>query len=114
MERIIITQTAGVEETPMDETYMDALIEAVTDGTVVAITTENDWNGEVRCEVTVCRFTEPKINRVRYAMVLSGDVYELRDYANKREATSAYRAFIRLCAADGVVWSASDVPGITR
>jgi hypothetical protein len=113
MERNIITPDVTLTDGGYLDALIDALYDALYDAPIVAITTERDRNGEIQCEVTVRRFTEPRIGRVRYALVLDGDEYELRDYANKAEAVSAYRRFIRRCAADGVTWSASDVPNVT-
>ena len=108
MERTILTP----DVTLADAEYVDALIEASFDAPVVAITTEVGPDGDLRCEVTVRRFRDPRLNRIRYAFMLSSDECELRDYPNKAEALSAYRRFIRACMAAGIVWTTSDLHGV--
>lgn len=105
MERLILTAEVELH----DEAYLNELIGTIYDAPRFARTIENDYNGEVRCEVTVRRFVDPAISRVRWAMVLDGDEFEIRDYATKSEAMAAYREFVRKCAADDVHWAESDV-----
>lgn len=108
MERTILTPDATLD----DAEYVDVLIEAAFDAPVVAMTTEVGPNGDLRCEVTVRRFRDPRLSRVRYAFMVSSDECELRDYPNKAEALSAYRRFIRACMAAGIVWTTSDIPNV--
>jgi len=107
MERLIISPDFEVE----DVEYVSAILEQVYDqapGTAAAVAVENDPWGEPRCEVSVCRFRDPKIGLIRWALLIDGDELELRDYPNKAEAMSAYRTFIRKCAAEGVIWATAD------
>ena len=101
IERVILTADTALA----DEAYVDAILEEVFESTTVAASAiENDHWGELRCEVTVRRYIDPKIRRVRWAMLLESDECELRDYATKREALSSFRRFVQWCEAGGIAW----------
>lgn len=109
MERLIMSPEFDVAEADVD--YVSAILDQVYDqpqGTAAAVAVENDPWGDPRCEVSVRRFRDPKIGLIRWALLVDGDDLELRDYPNKAEAMSAYRTFVRKCAAEGVIWATAD------
>jgi hypothetical protein len=107
MERTIINR--DYEVAAADVEYVNGIVEQLLDAPAAASAIEHDHWGEIRCEVSVRRFTDSKAQCVRWALVLDGDEYELRDYPNKREALSAFRTFVAKCAAEGVVWAETTI-----
>ncbi len=111
MERVIMAPDRSLDDA--DGAYLDTILEQIFDAPAAAVTTESDQHGETRCEVSVRPFNDPKAMRVRWALVISSDEFELRDYASKREAMSAYREFLQMCEASGIVWDAPADPAPT-
>lgn len=102
MERIILTPDFVCSD---DEAYIEEVLKRVFDAEPEGVAYERDSYGEIRCELTLRRFVDPKSMTVRWAMMISADEFELRDYASKREAMSGYRRFRKECEAEGIVWS---------
>jgi hypothetical protein len=100
VERIIIVGQSGVQDTA----YLADLLDAIEGADSVVYSATFEGGREVRCEISVRRYTDPRWLLTRWAMVLAGDEYEVRDYATKGEAMEAYKVLVRRCAVDGVVW----------
>lgn len=57
--------------------------------------------------VSVRKFTDPRLRRDRWALVLEGEFYTVRDYVNREEARLAYLDLLTRYAGGGVVWDAT-------
>lgn len=103
MERLITSPAARLQDTG----YLAQLLLVISEAPVLMFANTKENSPGDQYVVSVRRFTDPRLRTERWALVLEGEFYTVRDYVNREEARLAYLDLLTRYARGGVVWDAT-------